>query len=131
MSDPQVVAMLARLCEAERNACRICEHAAGLVTDDAVRTRVDQQARMHEAHGQALAAWIRALGGDAPRPHETREILAITVDDRGRPTSDLTARSALDEMRNELATEYEQVLSSPLLTAEQHAALQQMAPAAW
>src|SRR5688572_11294883 len=73
--DPQVVALLAQLVEAEENARRACATVAERLEDESVADRVRADAATHQARRAALGELIEGLGGSAPRADEVRQLL--------------------------------------------------------
>lgn len=112
--DAAVVALVGRLVEAEHEAAR-ATRAAGLA----------DAAAEHGARAQALGELISALGGSAPRPEESRDILTHGADAVARgpdPVAELRA------MREELDALYADAARDPQLTAEQRRAIEALAP---
>lgn len=128
--DADIVALLARLSEAEENASQTCSMAAEMITDEKLATEVREDAAAHQARRAALAELIEALGGSAPRPDECREILVNASHALARARTDLSAMEAMKVMREELSAVYGEAIRNPLLGDQQRAALCRLAPPA-
>ncbi len=127
--DPQVIALLSRLSEAEQNASQACASAAHVLRDESFAAHVREHAITHQERQQALARLITSLGGSPPTVDECRDILPQGLDAVANARSDATAKDALSVMREELGAAYGEAIDSPELNAEQRAALTRLAPA--
>jgi hypothetical protein len=126
--NPQVIAIIARLCEAEQNASMVCASVARIVSDESFATKMSERANTHQERKQALAELIAKLGGSAPTPEESREILVQAIDTLDRASDDLAAKRVVQVMRGELRSEYNAAIASPELNDRQRASLAQLAP---
>ncbi|HEX7476635.1 MAG TPA: hypothetical protein VF331_02395 [Polyangiales bacterium] len=127
--DPEVIALFARLSEAEENAREACAKVAQRLTDDIVGAQVRDGAEMHRTRRAALAELIEALGGSAPRLEECRELLPHAAQAIASAEYDSrAAMTALGVMRTELSAAYAEAFRSPCLDAAQRASLVELAP---
>lgn len=126
--NPQVIAIIARLSEAEHNASGVCASVARIVSDEAFATQMSERAGTHQERRQALTDLIAKLGGSAPTPEETRQILVQAIDTLDRVSDDLAAKRVVRVMRGELRSEYDAAIASPELNDRQRAAIAQLAP---
>jgi len=126
--NPQVIAIIARLCEAEQNASGVCASVARIVSDEAFATQMRERAGTHQARKQALAELIENLGGAAPTAEEGRQILVQAIDALESASSELAAKQVLRVMRGELRSEYDAAIATPDLSDRQRASLTQLAP---
>jgi hypothetical protein len=126
--NPQVIAIISRLCEAEQNASSVCALVARIVSDEALTTQMAERAGTHQARKQALAELITKLGGSAPTPEECRQILVQAIDALDRASDEPAAKNVLRVMRAELSAEYNAAIASPELSDRQRASLTQLAP---
>lgn len=113
--DPQVVALLARLSEAEENAGRACSKAAERLVDPSLVAQVQGENAMHQAHRASLGAQIEALGGSPPTTGECRQILTQGADAVDGAESEPAAMEALRVMRGELSAAYSEAIGDPHL----------------
>lgn len=123
----EVVALVARLSEAEENARQACSKIAEIVKDESLASQVHGAAAIHQAHRETLGELIEALGGSAPRPDECRAILTRGADAVAGATSDPAALESLKVTRGELAAAYEEAIRDPLLGDVQRATLSRLA----
>jgi hypothetical protein len=126
----QAVAVLAQLSEAEDNARQICLRVADELTDPGRATEVRDQAAMHGAKCEGLAARIDDLGGVAPRPNERRGILAHGPESVVRGESDTATEAALTRMGEELRDQYSTALACAELDEALRSLVTSFAPAA-
>lgn len=125
---PQVIATIARLCEAEQNASEVCTSVAQMASDEAFATQMQERASTHRARRQALSELIGNLGGSAPTNEETRQILVGAIDALDRAADERAAKQVLRLMRGELRSEYDAAIASSELSGQQRASLKQLAP---
>lgn len=130
-SDPQLIAQLAQLSEAEQNASQACSMVTTMLGNDPFADIVRDHAGLHEARNQALGKMIERLGGSAPRVGECRELLTDGLAAVARADSKATARQALKIVRDELRAMYDAAIESGSFDAEQREALSTLAPAPW
>jgi hypothetical protein len=126
--DADIIALFARLSEAEQNASQACSKIAQIVTEEELANRAREDAATHEARRQALGKLIEALGGSAPRLNECREILIRGAEAAASALSDISAMEALKVIRDELGAAYDEAIRCPLLDDKQRASLAQLAP---
>jgi hypothetical protein len=126
--DPQVIAILARLCEAEHNASEVCMGVARIVASEALATQMRERAGTHHDRKQALGELIVNLGGSAPTPEECRQILVQAIDALDRASDDAAAKQVLRVMRAELRSEYDAAIASPEVSEHRRESLSQLAP---
>jgi hypothetical protein len=107
-SDPELVAMIARVAEAEDNAREAFATAAAQVVDGTLAERLAAQAGIHAARLEALGERLEQLGAARPRPGESRAILAHGAKDVQRAGSDQERLELLDRIAEELTREVEQ-----------------------
>ena len=127
--DPEVVALLARLSEAEQNAGRACTEAAEKLEDPSLVAQVLGEVATHEAHRASLGAQIEALGGSAPTTAECRQILPRGADAVAASATGPATMKALRIMQDELGAAYAEALGNPRLDDVQRATLTGLAPA--
>lgn len=125
--DAQVVAIYARLSEAEENARSVCATVADLLADRARAEQVLDEAAEHQSHRDALGELIHALGGSAPRAEECRKILLHGPESVARGSSDLESLAVLALTRAELRAEYDQASTSAELDDGSRVALARLA----
>ena len=126
--DPEVVAVLARLSEAEENARRGCARLAGIVGDETLAEELRDDASTHQARREALVELIEALGGSAPRPEECRVILRDADEAVASARSEADAVAARGLIRTGLRAVYAEALRGPRLDEAQRAAIGALGP---
>jgi len=121
--DPEVIALLDHLSEAEQNASRACAQAAQLLKDEDLAKAASDQSALHEQHRQALGKLVEHLGGSPLRPDECRQILTHDPASITRATSDDAVMQTLGAMRTELRALYASAMTHPRLDAHQRSIL--------
>ena len=124
----EIVALLARLSEAEQNASRTCTHLAQVVEDDELGGVLRDLAELHTARRHALGKLIERFGGSPPTDRECRTILTRTSDAAEVVRTSAAAERVITQMHEELGAEYTAALKNERLDDGQRAALAALAP---
>lgn len=125
--DPEVVALLARLVEIEHGATQTCLAAAAAVADPDLARRIGEACGQHRERLAAVGALIEELGGAAPRPEESRDLLSNSPDAVARAGSDQAILEVMAAMRTEVAEAYAQAARDSTLDEPRRAALAALA----
>ncbi len=121
--DPEVIALLDHLSEAEQNAAMVSAKAARLLKDEDMAKAASDHAATHDGHRQALDKLVQRLGGSPLRSEECRQILSNDPESIARASSDAEIEEILRALRTELRSLYDSALASPRLDQDQRAAL--------
>ncbi len=116
-SDPELVALIARLAEAEENAREAFATAAGQVRDTALAERLATTERTHADRVAAIGAVLSSLGAAPPRAGEARAVLDHGAADVRRAGSDAEVEQVLARVSSELAGEHDRARRDPRLGA--------------
>jgi hypothetical protein len=124
----ELVALFARLSEAEQNASSLCNRMLPALGDAELADVVRDHAGLHAARREALGKLIGRLGGSPPTDAECRVILSDASDAAQHVLSSADATRVLTQMRRELGAEYDAALQNPRLDETQRSALAALAP---
>lgn len=119
-TDPDVIARLNRLVEAEHHAVTI--YTAALDVDVVARApnavrELELLNASHDTHMRALAYLVSTLGGAAPRPNECEPVLSRNPDDLRYLQDDAAVLGALVTVEDEMIERYESALAHATLPA--------------
>ena len=128
-ANAELVALVARLSEAEQNAGSLCASMAARLDDDELAEVLRDRSDLHQARRQALGKLIERFGGSPPTDAECRTILTRTSDAADPADSTADVERALEILRDELGGEYRAALAHERLEEAQRSALSALAPA--
>lgn len=117
-ADPDLIARLNRLVEAEHNAAAMVATAVDLARDPALADELAAMAAVHQEHARTLADVVSALGGAAPRPDQSAQVLSRSPGDLAYVQSDAELLAMLAATTDELIARYDDDVSHPALPAE-------------
>lgn len=124
----EIVALLARLSEAEQNAASICLHMAAALSEDELADVVHDMGTLHAARRQALGKLIERFGGSPPTDSECRMILPQASDAAELVQTSADAERVVTLLRKQLAEQYDEALRTKCLDDAQRAAVAALAP---
>jgi hypothetical protein len=107
-TNPEIVAVLARLFELEEDARQAYLTAAEALQDDAMAQELSTAADHHERRRDALGQRISALGGAAPRPRDCRQLLEHGAASVPRVLGRSAVLKELGALKQEMHEAYEQ-----------------------
>jgi hypothetical protein len=120
-TDPEEIAVLNRLVEAEDHAAAVCSAAAQVL---GVTLRAHAQAEVmadlaahHEGHAHALTGAIAELGAAAPRPGQRERVLTRDPADIHYLQDAAAILAAVDATEDELGARYADALARPAMPA--------------
>lgn len=120
-ADPDEIAALNRLVEAEQHAADVCAAAADALArlpDASAAAGIATDLRaLHQAHLRALEEVITELGASAPRPGERERVLARDPGDIAYLPGAADVLGAALATEDELAAMYERALARPAMPA--------------
>lgn len=116
-ADPDMIASLNRLVEAEYHAVTIYTAALGVVRAPNLAHELELLNASHDTHRRALAHLVSTLGGAAPRPDECEPVLSRSPDDLRYLPDDAAVIGVLVAVEEEMIERYEDALSGPSLPA--------------
>jgi hypothetical protein len=123
-----VIALLARLSEAEQNAAQVCLTLTEAIDGHPMVAVLRDRATVHDARRHALGKLIEQLGGSAPNDAECRDILARAYDEARGVDSVAGAKRVLQVLNHDLRAEYDSALQNKQLEPAQRSALAGLAP---
>lgn len=120
-ADPDAIAALNRLVEAEQHATDVAAAAAEVLArllgaPGSADIAADLRG-VHQAHLRALDARIADLGASAPRPSERERVLARDPDDIAYLQDAHEVLAAVAATEDELAMVYQRALARPAMPA--------------
>lgn len=116
-ADPDMIASLNRLFEAEHHAVTIYAAALGVVRAPNLVHEIELLNASHDTHRRALAHLVSTLGGAAPRPDECEPVLSRSPDDLRYLPDDAAVLGVLVAVEDEMIERYDSALSRTSLPA--------------
>lgn len=126
-TDPELIARLNRLVEAEHDAAGMVNAAMDIARDPALADELVAMAALHQEHARTLADVVSALGGAAPRADQSTQVLSRSPGDLAYVQSDIELLAMLAATADELIARYDDAVSHPSLPSESAQVVAQLA----
>ena len=125
-TDPEIIARLNILVEAEHNAAGMLTAAVDVARDPALADELTVMSALHQEHAQTLAEVVSSLGGAAPAPAQVTQVLSRSPGDLAYVQSDTELLAILAATEDEMVARHDDTSMHPSLPSESAQILSQL-----